>query len=372
MMCKRIIVFFLQQFRCGHYDSPSNSLYCPMSQATSMIRCHCFIAVTFAALTLGFGVVACADTSATVGQSIAISPPIVAQPAIGDRLWLISTRCMTPCTTYANLDLPNFKVSRLEPNGRTSPSSTEEYLNQIGQDRPVAIYVHGYRFDHCEALRRGLLIHGKIKSRSCSTPVDWVIFSWPSDQDGFITNDVREKAKYSDAQGLYLAWLLREQLNRSVKTKLIGYSLGGRVVTGSLHALAGGAIAGRMLPGEPIRHADIDVGLVAPAIGQTWLSAGGYHGLAASNIDSFVLLYNQRDAVLKRYWLLAKVRGAVALGFGRLPSFTPRGDGSEVDLRARDCSRWIGIAHDEVDYYRQRCNAGSEMARLISDAATLH
>ncbi|WP_197172433.1 alpha/beta hydrolase [Novipirellula aureliae] len=341
-----------------------------MSQATFMIRSYCFIAIAVAAFTLGSGFVASAErTQITVEQDV-ISQPFNAHPVCGDRLWLINTRSMTTCTYYANLEQPNFKVSRLENNGRTSPSSTHEYLSEIGHDRPVVVYVHGYRFNQCDALRRGLLIHREIAARNCGSPVDWVIFSWPSEQDGFITHDVREKAKYSDTQALYLAWLLREQLNRSIKTKLIGYSLGGRVVTGSLHALAGGMIGGRNLPGELIKHADIDVGLVAPAIGQNWLSMGGYHGLAPSNIDSFLLLYNQRDAVLKRYWLLSKVRGAVALGFGRLPSLTPRGDGSEVDLRARDCSRWIGIAHDEVDYYQRRCNAGNDMARMISDTTT--
>ncbi|WP_231615610.1 alpha/beta hydrolase [Novipirellula artificiosorum] len=300
-------------------------------------------------------------------QQINAALPANLPAQLGDRIWLINTRSMTQCTCCADLDAPAFTVARMTCNGATTRSSLGEYLAEIRSDRPLVIYVHGYRFDYCEAVERGLYVYRQTEARRCSGPVDWVIWSWPSERTEFITRDVREKAKYADTQGLYLAWLLREQVRRSVKTKLIGYSLGGRVVTGSLHALAGGSLGHRTLPGESVRSAKVDVGLIAPAVERDWLSPGEYHGLATSNIEDLLLMYNQRDIVLKRYWFIDKVRGAVALGLGRMQSFAPRVDGTQINLRARDCSRSIGIAHDELDYYKQSCGAGREMAKLISD-----
>ncbi|WP_419194007.1 alpha/beta hydrolase [Novipirellula herctigrandis] len=290
------------------------------------------------------------------------------ETTLNDRLWLINTRSIPTCACRVNLDDPDLKVSRLGCNGSTCQSTKEEYLSELGSDRPVVVYVHGYRFKHCEAIERGLFVYQKtLRRRAGCGPIDWVIWSWPSDCDSFITKDVREKAKFADAQALYLSWLIREQLRRSVATKLIGYSLGGRVITGSLHALAGGRLGGRTLPGETIQHAGVDVGLVAPAIEEDWLAAGQYHGKAISNMENFTVLFNQRDAVLKRYWLLDKVRGAVALGLGRMQSIVPTVDNQAIQLRALDFSRAIGITHDELDYYQSRFDAGKEMARLISD-----
>ncbi len=296
-----------------------------------------------------------------------------------DRIWIFSTRTIASEVACANLEKPRFHVTRLNESNRVVNSSLDEYLMTMSHDRTSVVYVHGYRFTHYEAIERGMLIYQETKTKMCTCqskrgPVDWVIFSWPSAKDSCIINDVREKAGFTDTQGLYLAWLLREHVMRQVPTAMIGYSFGGRVVTGSLHALAGGSLAGRSLNGEPIQDARIDVGLVAPAIDKDWLGSGQYHGLATSNIDHFVLLFNQRDSVLKRYWLLDRDRGrgAAALGFGNLKSFAPRADGSEIFVVARDCSSSIGSTHDELDYYDNRCRAGGAMAKLILDTTIKH
>ena len=83
-----------------------------------------------------------------------------------------------------------------------------------------------------------------------------------------------------------------------------------------------------------------------------------------------VVLYNHRDAVLRRYWLLDRVRGALAMGYSGPRTFAPRADGSSILLRTRDCAPYVGIQHSEMDYYQKACRAGTEMAALIDDAAT--
>jgi len=307
--------------------------------------------------------------------SLAITLTVVAKPALAksfhdvdeDRLWLINTRGITSNACWADIDHPALTISRLECNGDSRQVTLDEYLGSISPDRSVVIYVHGNRIEPCEARSRGMWIYRKCRGCRNSGPIDWVNWSWPSAQAGILTHDVRRKAQRTDTQGLYLAWLLREQNARSVPTTLIGYSFGGRVVTGALHAMAGGSLGGRSLAEPGVSGASFGAGLIAPAIDSHWLSQHGYHSLATQNMQRLVLLYNHRDVILKRYWLVDRVRGRMALGYSGPTLFGPRLDGSPLPIRSRDCSPSLGIAHNELDYFIKGCRAGSEMARLIDD-----
>jgi len=306
---------------------------------------------------------------------IALVLTVVAQPASAtsladtenDRVWLISTRCITSSACCADLDRPALTVSRLGCNNRFLRVPLDDFLSTIGSSRQVVIYVHGNRMNPSDARLHGVSIYKNCLRHRKSGPVDWVIWSWPSTKAGFLTRDIRKKARRTDAQGLYLAWLLREQSTRSVPTTVIGYSFGSRVVTGALHAMAGGTLGGRSLSGPSISEASIGTGLIAPAIGSHWLSEHGYHSLATQNMRQLVLMYNRRDVILKRYWWIDRVRGRVALGYGCPAIFGPRVDGSQLPVRSRDCTSSLGFAHNELDYFIKGCGAGSEMAKLIDD-----
>lgn len=302
-----------------------------------------------------------------------LNPPPDQEPCEScDRLWLISTRQITSSACRANLDHPSFSVSRLSRCGRCQESSLDEYFGALESTRPIVVYAHGNRLSACDAIKRAVGVYRHTIARRRGGPVDWVVFSWPSAKQGMLIHDFREKAQRTDAQGLYLAWLLRKHSNAALPTALIGYSFGGRVVTGALHALAGGRLGGRALPGEPVTGANFDAGLVAPAIESDWMAARGYHGHATKNLDRLVLLYNRRDAVLKRYWLIDRMKSSVALGYTGPKSFARRVDGTKLSVRSRDCAQFVGLRHDEVDYYTSRCSAGKEMAALIDDIQISH
>ena len=65
-------------------------------------------------------------------------------------------------------------------------------------------------------------------------------------------------------------------------------------------------------------------------------------------MNRLTLLYNRRDAILKRYWLIDRVQGRLALGYTGPRSFAPRADGSTLPVISRDCSNAIGVKHDEL------------------------
>ena len=298
------------------------------------------------------------------------SPEIHRQPSCEnekDRLWSISTRGITTNAYQANLEQPKLRVSRLSMNGRSTPADLDQYTEQLGQSRQVVVYVHGNRMSSNGAIRRGLQVYRKTRGCSEREGIDWVIWSWPSDKEGILVHDARRKFRRLDAQGLYLSWLLRKHASADTPTTLIGYSFGGRVITGALHALSGGKLSGRMMPGEPTTGTLFQCGLVAPALETLALTQRGVHSQATKNLEKMVLLYNRRDAVLKRFWLLNRVRGTMALGYSGPEPFAPRFDGSKLKVLSRDCSSSVGINHAELDYYNSACNAGPEMAALIND-----
>ncbi|MEM6780062.1 MAG: hypothetical protein AAF670_20570 [Planctomycetota bacterium] len=298
-------------------------------------------------------------------------PSSLAHTVPGDRLWLISTRSITYNACRANLSQPGLNISRLDKCGRRRPSSLDDYLATMAVDRPRLIYIHGNRREADVAITRGIEVYREL-SRKCSAsiPIDWVIWSWPSDRETFIISDARIKAERSDTQGLYLAWLLRHHVANGQPTGLIGFSFGARVISSGLHALAGGCIKGRHLEGPPTTNAGFDVGMLAPAVVSSWLRRGGRHAMATKNMDSLVLLYNHKDFLLKNYWLVNRVKGSTALGYSGPVSFAPRFDGSRLPVRSKDCAASVGSAHSEKEFYQRSCCAGHEMAKLIPATLT--
>lgn len=343
---------------------------------TSFIR---FIAIVVATTTLACNVAADAidecvqETCPLDGPRIDIAGGSIAgipseSIRSGDRIWLLSTRHLSSSARCINLSDPEFLVYRLGVCGQRETTSLEELASQLTPMRPLVIYVHGNMIDRCNAVTRSMLVHRSIRRYRTDEPVDWLVWSWPSSFDGIRwLKDFREKALRTDAQGLYLASFMRRRVPASLPVTMIGYSFGARIITGSLHALAGGSLGGRRLEGAPTIGAPINAGIVAPALESGWLARNGYHGKATKNLQELVILYSRRDFVLKRYWLINRIRGSMALGYTGPRSFAPRADGSKLPVRSRDCSHTIGNHHREVEYYEeQHHNAGAEMAKLIN------
>lgn len=288
-------------------------------------------------------------------------------PDKSDRFWLINTRRLSSNASCLDLDQPGFAIYRLRDCSSPTQVSVDQFLQAIEQRGSAVIYVHGNRMSASNAIHRGLAVYRAVNRYRSGDALDWVIWSWPSDKQGMLMRDARIKAFRTDGQGLYLAWLLRRHAESGTNTTLIGYSFGGRIITGALHAAAGGKLGGRTLPGDPVVGGPFDAGLVAPAVDNHWLTDQGYHRFATQNLERLVLMYNRRDAVLKRYWLIDRVRGRMALGYSGPTRFSDRYDGEHLPVFARDCSPTVGLRHDELDYYQKDCRAGSQMARLIDD-----
>jgi hypothetical protein len=308
--------------------------------------------------------------SDTIADEIAFDlpsiDPSIEQPAIqGDAFWMLSTRHLPKRVCCATIDSVDFQVSKLDRCGNRQSEQFDTFLSTLSPDRTVVIHVHGNRLSEQDANQRGRFVYRYIKPYIHDSPIDLVVFSWPAEQQGFLIPDGREKAIVTETQGVYLAALLRDLTSRNIPVVLLAYSFGCRIASGGLHCLAGGTLSGGRLSSEPIVGANIAVGMIAPAVPADWLGSNCYHGLASKNISRLTILYNSRDAVLKRYWLIERGGQSPALGYAGPTRIAPGFDGSPIPVIKCDCSTFLGLAHNELEYYTDGCNAGRKMATLV-------
>ncbi|MBN2580790.1 MAG: hypothetical protein JXB10_17525 [Pirellulales bacterium] len=266
--------------------------------------------------------------------------------------WLLSTRCATLC---GDLETGKTRIRywRRGPDCRWEPAEAESFYKERSDARPTVFVVHGNRVSAGEDVNFAWPIYRHLKKCSEGRPFRLAIWSWPSDRISRRNRpDAQTKACYSDAQSYYLADSLR-RLNPAAPVSLVGYSFGARIITGGLHLLAGGRLAGRQLPGaeenpeSPARPAPVHAFLVAGALDCHWLSPGQRNGLALSQVQTMWITCNGCDPVLRWYPRLYGRGGPEALGYVGPACLA---DPEKVDLVDVSCSvgkehRWEGYLY---------------------------
>ena len=282
--------------------------------------------------------------------------------------WLINTRSTSLCGGLEN-GLSGIQCWKLTGD-RWEPADFDTFDKQSDPSIPTIVFVHGNRTTSNNAVRDGSQLRNRLRRLANERPFRLVVWSWPSSRAlKKIRKDVQAKARRSDVESYYLATWLRQvkKSNTGTPISLVGYSLGARAITGALHMLAGGQVAGRGLPDDA--EADVDseaagvsntviekeartpfrVVLVAGALDDNWLLPGRRNGLALSQVDKMLITRNRADSILRWYPLMHGPRGNEALGYvgprscGRLYS----GDGT-IEIMDLRCS--VGSAHSWACY----------------------
>ncbi len=289
---------------------------------------------------------------------------LAAPHAVGEEtsshVWLISTRAAPRCGSIGSAK-EHVRYWRFEDDCRWAESNRRGFLDPSENSLRTTIFVHGYGLNRNEAVSAGWALRRRIESNRADRPNRFVIFSWPSDRvRGSRLRDLRGKAAMCDVQSYYLASCLRD-IGPETPVDLVGYSFGARVVTGALHLLAGGQIAGRSLPevnetevnrtdgplvedGQKPRRRAV---LIAPALDADWLAPGRRNGRALEEVRRILIALNPRDPAMKWYSLLDRRRRPVALGF--------HGPTGGVDLKRVETinvSHSVGREHDWLRYMR--------------------
>ncbi len=271
------------------------------------------------------------------------------------QVWLISTRSAPHCGDLDSAP-PNINYWRMDEACRWSPAEPEAFQTTDDDAVPTVVFIHGNRTDADEAVTKAWYVYNLIRAETAGRPFRYVIWSWPADRVYRRNDDdIRLKAVYSDVESYYLAqWL--DRLRPGVRASLIGHSFGPRIITGAMHLLAGGEVAGRSLPESTVaawstgKRNPVRAMLLATAIDADWLAPGGRHDLALSLLDQVLITRNICDRVLRWYPRLYECGGPQAMGF-----VGPQGIEDAENVEVVDVSSTVGKIHD----WRCYCSASN-------------
>jgi hypothetical protein len=270
------------------------------------------------------------------------------------QVWLVSTRDPGHCTASDDA-AEAIRYWRLNDDCGWSSANAEEFGGEAPAS-PTVVFIHGNQTDADEAVSKGLYAYEAICAETGGRPFRYVIWSWPADRlCRRHRGDAQLKAAYSDVESYYLAtWL--HSLRPEVKVSLVGHSFGPRIITGALHMLAGGEVAGQKLPDDTVRawtgkkRNPLRAVLLAPADDCDALAPDGRNGLAISLLDEVLVTRNGCDRKLRWYSHLYGRGGPDALGL-----VGPCGIDQPEKLTVVDVSCTVGKTHD----YRCYCSASN-------------
>jgi hypothetical protein len=281
-----------------------------------------------------------------VAVSICAAPPL---GHAGDRegccrreFWVVDTRKAPLCK---GLDYGVKKITywKYEPGQGLVEKSLDEFLAGVDPSLVTSFHVHGNGVNRRMALRIGDRAIKSVGRDVSSYRI--VLWSWPSQPRWGMSarNNILAKARWSESQGYYLAWLV-DQINPRTALSLLGHSYGARAVAAGLQGLASNRMAGyelgpRKHPGYRPMHA----ALVAAAMDNRWLWPGWRYGDAWKQVDHLWITRNPNDRILRFYSDHFLPSGVRALGLTGIPDRENRlGDLAALNLTE---ATWTGTAH---------------------------
>ncbi len=280
------------------------------------------------------------------------------------QVWLISTRA-APAVGNVDPEAARFDYWRMGPDRQWLSSDRSALLASDDPDVPTTFYIHGNRADRNKAICQSWPVYRCLQQRAAGRHFRFVIWSWPADQvRGPARLDLGIKAARSDTQAYYLAWQL-DRLRPDVPVTLVGYSFGARVISGALHILGGGQIAGNALPERlSPRRRPIRTVLVAAAIDSDWFLPGHRNDRALDQVERLLVTRNDRDRALRLYrWMRAGRRGTRAMGSLGPASLAALGSARQK-IRLIGVGGFVGRVHD----WRSYLNAPGLRSQLPSYA----
>lgn len=275
------------------------------------------------------------------------------QLAAEDQIVLINTRGLGLACESEQLQR-RLRCERYDPNSTTNrhwqPTSLEEVLTDCSAQLPTIIYVHGNRIARGTDRSRGLMVYRSLIRRSHpTTPIRFVIWSWPSAKIPGALQDYRVKAARTRPAGWQLAWFV-DRMPADTPLSLIGYSYGARVVSGCMHLLGGGRLNGLKLEHrEHPERTPVRAVFVAAAFDMNWMLPGGYHGKALSQIEQLMLLNNRHDPAMRFFHFSTKRQRIQALGWAGMPRTRSLGK-LAGKIASYDVTAQVGRTHSLHEY----------------------
>ena len=220
------------------------------------------------------------------------------------QVWIVQSR---DCPQELGSDpWPTLKAFTFDAEGHKVERPFAELFASV-MGRPVLVQVQGSLTTPDAAFGGLIWTHSWLQSHR-SLPQDAVVvaFDWPSQRVyGEDLRDINEKGRRSFVAAYHLAVFL-SAFPPGSRIGLIGQSFGGRVVSATLHLLAGGALQGhghegaaRLTSTRPDLR--IRAVIVGAAVDRTWLDPGQKLDRVLLGCESLLNLYNRKDEALLLY-----------------------------------------------------------------------
>lgn len=224
-------------------------------------------------------------------------------------------------------------------------------LRALPEGWTTCVWIHGNDNSDADARYQGrTLLNRLAQFGKPGRGVRMLVWSWPSEKTGAgPLEDLRIKARRSDAEALRMAAFL-QRWRPAEDVTFVGYSFGGRIITGALDALAEPAAAAGA--SESAYHLSANGVLLAPAMNNCWLLPGYPHGDAVGQVQELLIVKNPIDRALKWYPLVAYGRvhgGPQALGYTGLPGVGRLGEDA-AKVTHYNASGVAGREHDVMLY----------------------
>ncbi len=265
---------------------------------------------------------------------------------------IVSTRC---CNQQVECCQPcNYQVCRFDGPGGGRGSSLDELYGSLQPGVPVCFMAHGSFVERDSMLQDCAATYRWLRQAAPHQPIHIVFFTWLSDDANRLipTLEVNRLGRRAELNSLYLADLVR-RVPEGHPISLIGHSHGARMVSATVHALAGGGVEGRCLSGGPDFSHRIRVVLAAAAIDHDWFNPGQRFDLTLGRAEAVLNLRNRHDVPLLFY----PTRRLCSHGSIAITGVT-RGDRRQLgdqNCRIDDCdiTHIVGLGHVWPHYYNQ-------------------
>ena len=273
--------------------------------------------------------------------------------------WIVSIRhCRSNCRRCVQCCELDFFLDNCESGIQRIRQS--EFVSSLRPGVPVCIVVHGSYVTGDTVREDSNNTFQWLRQAGTQWPLHIVFFTWASegpftiDSTNALTSplpgvDIAILGKRAELNGFRLAKLMH-QIPSENPVCLIGHSHGARMVTSTLHLLAGGSVNDYALrPGFPVHR--IRTVLAAAAIDHDWLSPDERYGAALNATESLVSLKSRHDWALW-FYPVRKPFSPKSLGRGGFTQRDWRDLGPHVPRVAEmDVTNLVGIGHIWPHYY---------------------
>lgn len=215
--------------------------------------------------------------------------------------WIVSTAA-SPQSFFDTPPVFCAGVSRHENCKTPRNSCLDELCQQLIPGIPVCIVVHGSFMDSPSVVPEASATWRWLKEGSCGQSFQMIYFSWPSDRPltALASIDVAVLGKRASRNGFYLASLI-EKLPAECPISLVGHSHGTRVISSSLHLMAGGVVEGYQHVSSRRNGRRIRTVFIASAIDHDWLNPGERFDRALCSTECLLTMTNHLDPALMIY-----------------------------------------------------------------------